>query len=87
MHQIEGADGSSCDVTMREIISSDSDGNYGKLKDTDVLTFYMGKSTPGNELLNTDFFIYHFYTKMWRCKHPFWPTYVEIKYMCMYLPA
>ena len=48
---------------MREIISSDSEGDYGTMKDSDMLDFYMGKldkSTPGRELLNTAFFLYHF---------------------------
>ena len=62
MRQIEDADGGSCDVTMREILSSESDGDYGKMKDSDVLAFYMGKldkSTPGRKLLNINFFIHH----------------------------
>ena len=65
MRQIEGARGSTCDVTMREIISSDSEGDYGTMKDSDVLAFYMGKldkSTPGRELLNMHFFINNFCT-------------------------
>ena len=65
MREIEGATGSTCDVTMREIISSDSDGDYGTMKDSGVLAFYMGKlnkSTPGRELLNMHFFINNFCT-------------------------
>ena len=55
MRQIEGATGSTCDVILREIVSSDSKGDYGTMKDSDVLAFYMGKldkTTPGRELLN-----------------------------------
>ena len=31
------------DVTMGELISPESDGDYGGMKDSDLIVFYMGK--------------------------------------------
>ena len=43
MLHIEGADAATCDVTMGELISPESDGDYGGMKDSDLIVFYMGK--------------------------------------------
>ena len=44
MRHIEGADGATCDVTMGELVSPESDGDYGGMKDLDLIVFYMGKT-------------------------------------------
>ena len=45
MRRIEGADGATCDVTMRELVNTenDDDGDYSALKRSDNIVFYMGK--------------------------------------------
>ena len=43
MRHIEGADGATCDVTMGELVNPESEGNYGNMKGSGMILFYMGK--------------------------------------------